>query len=132
MIKDYVYDTAKVSDHRHADQLMAQEPAGGEVYADSGYRKKERSQGLEDRGVKAMIAHQRVPGQAELTPEQKTHNRAVAAVRALVEMPFAWIKGMGGNRTRYRGMTRNALDYVLLMTAYNWKRSLSLACLLNG
>jgi IS5 family transposase len=131
MIKEVVYDTAKVSDHRHADQLMDLEPSGGEVYADAGYRKKERSQGLEARGVRAFISHQRVPGQKELTPDQKAHNRVVAGVRGLVEMPFAWIKGCGGGQTRYRGLRRNCLDFVLHAVAYNWRRSFSLACVLN-
>jgi IS5 family transposase len=131
MIKDWVYDTAKVSDHRHADTLMENEPAGGEVYADSGYRSRARSEGLEARGVKAMIATHRVPGQKELTSEQKTHNRAVAGVRGLVELPFAWIKNMmGGGKTRYRGLRRNALDFVLMAVAYNWQRSFSIACIL--
>ena len=132
IIKDYVYDTARVSDHAHADQLMENEPSGGAVYADSGYMKKERSEGLEKRGVKACIAVHRVRGQKELTAQQKAHNTAVARVRALVEHPFAWIKGMGGGRTRYRGMRRNALDFVLHMVGYNWKRSMSLACVRNG
>ena len=131
IVKDYVYDTASVSDHSHADQLMDKEPQGGSVYADSGYMKKERSEGLEKRGVKACIAVHRVRGQKELTAEQKTHNHAVAVVRAIVEHPFAWIKAMGGGRTRYRGMRRNVLDFVLHLVAYNWKRSFSIACVLS-
>lgn len=132
IIKDYAYDTAKASDHACADQLMANEPAGGEVYADSGYRKKARSEGLEARGVKAMISHQRVPHQKELTAEQKAHNKAVACVRGLVELPFAWIKAQGGGRTRYLGLRRNAMDFVLHAVGYNWKRSFSIACVLKA
>ena len=132
IIKDYVYDTAKASDHAYADQLMANEPAGGAVYADSGYRKRDRSEGLEARGVRAMIAQQRVPHQKELTDEQKAHNKAVACVRGLVELPFAWIKAQGGGRTRYLGLRRNALDFVLHAVSYNWKRCFSIACVLKA
>ena len=131
IVTDYVYDTAKVSDQQHGDQLMAREPSGGAVYADSGYMSQERNARLEARGVKAHIAVHRVRGQKELTPQQKAHNHALAAVRAFVEHPFAWIKAAGAGRTRYRGMQRNALDFVLHLVAYNWKRSLSLACVLS-
>lgn len=131
IVTDYVYDTAKASDQDHADQLMAQEPAGGAVYADSGYMKAERSAKLEERGVKAHIAVRRVRGQKELTPQQKAHNRALGPIRAWVEHPFAWIKNAGGGRARYRGLRRNALDFVLHLIAYNWRRSLSLACVLS-
>ena len=132
VVKDFVFDTAKVSDHTHADQLMANESAGGAVYADSGYMSKDRTGPLEGRGVQACIAVHRVRGQKELTPQQKTHNHAVAVVRAVVEHPFAWIKAMGGGHTRYRGMRRNALDFVLHLVAYNWRRTFSIACVLNA
>jgi IS5 family transposase len=131
IVTDYVYDTAKVSDHQHADQLMANEPAGGDVYADSGYMDKDRTARLEGRGVGAHIAVRRVRGQKELTPLQKAYNRAVAEVRAAVEHPFAAIKAAGGGVTRYRGMARNALDFVLHLVAYNWRRTFSLACVLS-
>ena len=50
----------------------------------------------------------------------------IASVRAVVEHPFAWMKQMGYRRVRYRGRRRNELDFALTLTAYNWKRSLSL------
>jgi transposase, IS5 family len=131
IVKDFVYDTASVSDHTHADQLMDGEPSGGKVYADSGYMSQDRTQRLEARGVEAKISVHRVRGQKELTAEQKAHNHAVAVVRAIVEHPFAWIKAVGGGRTRYRGMAKNALDFVLHLVSYNWKRSFSLACVLG-
>jgi IS5 family transposase len=125
LIKDYVFDTARSSDHAHADGLMAGETKA--VYADSGYMCKKRSEALEARGVFAGIAYRRVKGQKELTAEQKAHNRLVAGIRAFVEHPFAWLRKMGFWRARYRGLTRNALDFALRAVAYNWKRSLSLS-----
>ena len=44
-----------------------------------------------------------------------------------MEHPFAWMKNAGELlRTRYRGLTRNAIDFALNVIAYNFKRSLSL------
>lgn len=125
MIVDYVYDTAKVHDSQHIDQLIAGEKKA--VYADSAYMDKDRQQRLEKDEVFCGIIQRRVRGQRELTPQQKQHNRACAAVRAAVEHPFAWLKNTGGYlRVRYRGLVRNAVDFGLGAMAYNFKRSLSL------
>jgi transposase, IS5 family len=125
LIKDYVFDRASSSDHDHADDLMKAETKA--VYADSGYMSKKRKADLEARGVFCGIAYRRVKGQKELTGEQKAHNRVIAGIRAFVEHPFAWMRKMNFWRARYRGLTRNALDFALRAVAYNWKRSLSLA-----
>jgi IS5 family transposase len=124
IITDYVYDTAAESEHTHFDHLARKETA--EVYADSGCRSKDRVEKLEARGVFAGICHRRVKGQKELTAEQKAFNRLVSGVRAMVEHPFAWIKRMTGGRTRYRGVTANALDFALSAVAYNFRRSFTI------
>ena len=116
MFVDYVYDTAKVHDSKHIDQL-----------ADSAYMDKERKQRLENDGVLCGIIQRRVRGQDELTAAQKQHNKQCAKVLAIVEHPFAWLKNTGGFlRVRYRGLQRNAIDFALAAIAYNFKRSLSL------
>jgi IS5 family transposase len=124
IIKDFIYDSASVSEHLHFDTLAAAE--GRAIYADSGCRSKDRVEKLEARGVFAGICHRRVRGQKELSAEQKAFNRLVSGVRAMVEHPFAWIKRMTGGRTRYRGLVRDALDFALAAVAYNFKRSFSL------
>ncbi len=132
MIKDYLYDTAKVHDSQHIDQLIQDElsggggGSGGAVYADSAYMDKKRSSRLKDKGVHDGIVQRRVRGQDELRPEQKAHNKRCAKIRAIVEMPFAWFKRARGYRTRYRGMRKNATDFGLWAMAYNLWRSLSL------
>lgn len=73
-----------------------------------------------------MIVHKRVRGQEELTPDQRAHNTACSRVRAFVEHPRAWMAKMGYAAARYRGLTRNALDFALTAVAYNLKRSFSL------
>ena len=125
IITNYVYDTAKVHDSQHIDQLIEGEDQA--VFADSAYMNKDRKARLQQKGVFCGIIERRVRGQAELTDEQKTHNRLCASFRAYVEHPFAWMKNAGELlRTRYRGLIRNAIDFALNAMAYNFKRSLSL------
>lgn len=125
LIRDDVYDTARVHDSRHIDALTEGETEA--VYADSAYTNAARKKRLEDSGVHCGIVQRRVRGQTELSDAQVAHNRACAKVRARVEHPFAWMKQqMGYRRVRYRGLARNAIDFALTATAYNIKRSLSL------
>lgn len=126
LVTDYVFDTAKVHDSKHIDQLIENEPSGGAVYADSAYMDKDRKARLEGDGVFCGIVERRVRGQDELTAEQIKHNRLCSAVRAIVEHPFAWMKGMGHRVARYRGLMRNAFDFACMAIAYNFKRSFSL------
>ena len=124
LIKDYVFDTAKVHDSKHMDPLIEGESKA--VYADSAYMDKDRKARLEGDGVFCGVIERRVRGQEELTDEQVKHNRACAAIRAIVEHPFAWMKGMGYRFVRYRGLARNGFDFALTAMAYNFKRSFSL------
>ena len=125
MATDYVFDTAKVHDSQHMDQLIENEDKG--VYADSAYMNRQRKERLEAMGVFCGIIERRVRGQTKLTDGQKEHNRVCAAVRAMVETPFAHMKNTGGYvRTRFRGLTRNAMDFALGLIACNFRRSLSL------
>lgn len=125
MIKDYRYGTASEHDSRHIDDLIEGETQ--EVFADSAYMDKARKERLEAEGIFCGIIERRVRGQKELTKSQKAHNRLCASFRAYVEHPFAWMKKAGGFvRVRYRGLSRNALDFALGAIAYNFKRSLSL------
>ncbi len=123
-ITDYVFDSAKVHDSKHIDVLIEGETKA--VYADSAYMDKDRSARLARDGIHDGIVQRRVRGQKELSDEQKQHNRACSKVRALVEHPFAMMRQMGYVKVRYRGMLRNALDFVWMATACNIKRSLSL------
>lgn len=124
LVTDDVFDTAKVHDSQHIDQLI--EGEGESVHADSAYTNQQRSAELAERGVHDGIVRRRVRGQDELTDQQKAHNHAASKMRALVEHPFAWMGQMGYGRTRYRGLSRNGLDFGLTAVAYNIKRSLSL------
>jgi IS5 family transposase len=124
IVTNYVYDSAKVSEHTHFDALAENEPRA--VFADSGCRSQDRVAKLRARGVVAGICHRRVKGQKELTPLQKRFNRMVAGIRAFVEHPFASIKAMLPRRARYRGIRRNALDFCLCAVVHNLRRSMTL------
>ena len=124
IIKDCRFDTAKVHDSQHIDDLVVDERHS--VYADSAYMDAQRKEALESRRVFCGIVERRVRGQKELTSAQKWHNRLVAGFRAVVEHPFAWMKNTGYRRVRYRGLCRNGLDFMLHAVAYNFKRSFSL------
>ncbi len=77
-------------------------------------RRLQRKAALEKRGVFCGIIERRVRGQADLAQAQKAHNKWCSKFRAFVEHPFAWMKQSDSLwRTRYRGMVRNALDFVL-------------------
>jgi IS5 family transposase len=124
MITDWLFDTAKVHDSNHIDQLTANETEA--VYADSAYSSKERREQLTARGMVDKIVYKRVRGQKELTPEQKAHNTSCSKVRAFVEHPRAWMVKMGYTVARYRGLVRNALDFALMAIAYDLKKSFHL------
>lgn len=128
VITDYRFDTAATHDSKHGDELMANEPDGGAVFADSAYMDEKRKQALEARGVFCGIIQRRVRGQADLSKEQQEHNKLCSKFRAIVEHPFAWMKQFGSlRRTRYRGLARNALDFVLTAITYNFRRIFSLS-----
>jgi IS5 family transposase len=124
LITDYVFDSAKVHDSRHIDPLTARETQA--VYGDSAYSDKARRQRLTAAGIHAQIVHKRVRGQAALEPWQKRFNTTCSVVRAMVEHPRAWMHKMGFVMARYRGLTKNAIDFGLLAIAYNLKRALSI------
>lgn len=124
VVKDYRFDTAKVHDSRHIDELIRKEKTF--VGADSAYMDQAREDRLHRRGICFAVVKRRVRGQTELPHWQQVLNRAWATIRAAVEHPFAWMKNMGYRRVRYRGLARNALDFGLMAAAYNLKRSFSL------
>jgi IS5 family transposase len=111
MIKDYRFDTARVHNSQHIDDLIENEHHG--VFADSAYMDQKRKAEFQERGIFCGIIQRKVRGQKELTRDQKWHNRLVAGIRAVVERPFAWMKNTGYRTVRYRGMSRNGLDFGL-------------------
>jgi IS5 family transposase len=125
LITGVVTSTASHHDSRHIDELI-----GGErraVFADSAYSDAKRREELESRGVLPAIVYKRVKGQKKLYPWQKKWNKLVSQVRAIGEHPYAWMKRlMNFTRCRYRGLRRNAFDFVMTAAAYNVRKAVSL------
>jgi IS5 family transposase len=125
VVTDYRFSTAKDHDSRYIDDLTFGEKKA--VFGDSAYMDRKREADLARRGVLYGIVRRRRRGQKELPEIDVTINRMISSIRAIVEHPFAWLRGMGHRRTRYRGKDRNALDFAVMLMAYNFKRSLSLS-----
>lgn len=123
LITDYRVDTAKVHDVKHFKALTEHEREA--VWADSAYRSQEHQERVEANGAFFGVAHRRVRGQAELTPEQRRHNKLCARFRGICEMPFAWMRRAGRKRTRYRGLRKTGTDLGLWAASYNLWRSLT-------
>ena len=121
LVKDYRFDTAATHESRYFDRLVAGEKTA--AYGDKAYWDYGRIEGLKARGVFAGIGLRRTKGQAQLTPQQKAHNRKVSRVRIVVEHCFAWMKNRGWGRATYRGVRRNGLDLALRLAAWNLHRA---------
>lgn len=121
IIKGIITTTAKVHDSTQFENLTKDESKA--VFADSGYMSKERKRFLRDNNIFCGIVERRVRGQKELRAKQSRNNQRFSKIRALVEMPFAFIKRlMNYTETRYIGLHKNSQHHYLLATAYNLKR----------
>lgn len=125
MIKNVIATTAKVSDITQIEDIVTKEAET--VYADSAYMSAEYKKRLLEKGIILKTIERRVRGQKKLREEQIKNNKKVAKVRALVELPFAFIKKiMGFKETRYRGIKKNQAHFYLIALSYNLKRMYSL------
>lgn len=125
LITGVAVSTASHHDSRHIDELIEDEKRA--VFADSAYSDAQRRAELQKRGVLPAIIYKRVRGQEKLHPWQKKWNKLVSQVRAIGEHPYAWMKRlMNFTRCRYRGLRRNAFDFVMTAAAYNVRKSASL------
>jgi IS5 family transposase len=117
IVKDDRFSDAARHDSNFIDALTQGEKKM--VVADSASRSAEREEDLTARGVSCAIAFKRKKGQEDLPPLLKRLNPMIASVRAIVEHPFAWMKGMGDRSVRSRGRRRNEPDFALNLIAYN-------------
>ena len=125
IIKEVITTTAKESDIKQLDNLTEDEKSF--VFTDSGYMSKKNKKAFRDKGVFGGIIERRVRGQSKLRTKQQDHNKKFSKVRAVVELPFAFIKKlMNYTQTRFLGLEKNDQYHLLLATAYNLKRVPSL------
>jgi len=121
IIKDVITTTAKVHDSTQFDALTKDETRA--VFADSGYMSQERKRNLRAKGIFNGITERRVRGQSNLRTKQSKNNTRFSKVRALVELPFAFIKRqMKFIETKYLGLHKNSQHVFLIAAAYNLKR----------
>ena len=121
IIKEVITTTAKVHDSTQFDELTKDEEKA--IFADSGYMSQDRKRKLRKKGIFNAITERRVRGQSKLRPKQSTNNKKFSKIRALVELPFAFIKKlMGYTETRYLGMHKNSQHVYLIAAAYNMRR----------
>lgn len=112
---------AKTHDSTQFDELTKDEEKA--IFADSGYMSQERKRKLRRKGILNAITERRVRGQSRLRPKQSKNNTKFSKVRALVELPFAFIKKlMHYTETRYLGMHKNSQHVYLIAAAYNLRR----------
>jgi len=121
IIKDVITTTAKTHDSTQFDALTKDETKA--VFADSGYMSQQRKRELRAKGIFNGITERRVPGQSKLRTKQSKNNTRFSKVRALVELPFAFIKRqMKFIETKYLGLHKNSQHVFLIAAAYNLKR----------
>jgi IS5 family transposase len=125
IIKDVITTTAKTHDSTKFDELTKDETKA--VFADSGYMSQSRKRDLREKGIFNGITERRVKGQSKLRNKQSKNNTRFSKVRALVELPFAFIKKlMKYTETKYLGLHKNSQHLFLIAAAYNLRRIPSL------
>jgi IS5 family transposase len=96
------------------------------AYADKAYASEKNREALREAGIGDRIMRKAARNRP-LKPWEKAFNRAVSAVRAAVERPFAVMKRCYGlTRARYRGLARNHDHFHAVAIAYNMRRALTL------
>ena len=121
IIKDVITTTAKTHDSTQFDELIKDETKA--VFADSGYMSQNRKRELRAKNIFNGITERRVRGQSKLRTKQSKNNTKFSKVRALVELPFAFIKKlMKYTETKYLGLHKNSQHVFLIAAAYNLRR----------
>lgn len=121
IIKDIKATTASTHDTTQFDSLTKDESKA--VFADSGYMSQQRKKDLRVKGIFGGIVERRVRGQSKLRDKQTRNNKRFAKIRALVELPFAFIKHhMNFKEARYLGIFKNQQHFYLLAACYNLRR----------
>jgi IS5 family transposase len=122
MIKVVSTTTAKASDISQIDDLTENETTY--IFADSGYMSKAKKQINRSKEIFHGVIERRVRGQSKLRSKQQKRNKQFASVRAIGELPFAFIKRLMGYReTRFIGLEKNDQYHLLLAAAYNLRRA---------
>ncbi|MFU2207765.1 IS5 family transposase [Solidesulfovibrio sp. C21] len=100
---------------------------GGCIYADKGYSSQLNRHVLQARGLADGIMYKAARNRA-LSAVEKAANRLISSVRAKVERAFGTLKrGYGFFRTRYLGIPKVELEFLLNAMAFNLKKAVLMA-----
>lgn len=100
-------DTDKTISNKANDTDASYTSKRGRKY--HGYMSQERKRNLRVKGIFNGITERRVRGQSKLRTKQSKNNTRFSKVRALVELPFAFIKKlMKYTETKYLGLHKNS------------------------
>ncbi|WP_340123687.1 IS5 family transposase [Methylobacter svalbardensis] len=108
---------ANVADINELPKLLREDDRV--IFADAGYTSDEYRRGARYLGIRWCVNDKRKPGK-NLSASQKKRNRKQSSVRARVEHVFRVIKQQFGfQKTRYRGLEKNASQVHLLVGLAN-------------
>lgn len=98
-------------------------PKGSMVLADKGYASNENRCDLEDLHITDGIMYKAAKGR-KLTEPERLMNRVISGIRGKVERAFGTLKkDYGFQRTRYLGMAKVKLEFLLNAMAFNLKKA---------
>ena len=126
-IENVIVTSATTHDNEAFDDLVKDETKA--VFADKAYIDKEKKRAFRTRGIFWGVLDRASRGH-ELSGKQDKDNRQKSSVRSRGEHPFAWMKrAMHFEGTRFRGLRKNTFHIMLVCTAYNLKRLVSVLSL---
>ena len=124
IVRRAAFTPANVNDTSPADQLICGDEST--VYADKAYDSYARRARLKAEGIRNGIAH-RGHWRRPMSPWAIRRNELISHARAPIEPLFALLKNVHRfARARYRGLSRNAAAFYLVITAMNLKRCVAL------
>lgn len=122
MIKAVSTTTASSHDSTQLEHLTQDEKSA--VFGDSAYMSKARKRAHRAKGIFHGIIERRVRGQSKLRSKQQRDNQRFSKLRAVGELPFAFIKRLMNYReSKYFGLEKNDQYHLFLATAYNIRRA---------
>lgn len=116
---------AKIAESLVADDLICGDEKA--VYADRGYTQRARRERLKAQGIRDRIMYRRNNTQAVLPDWQVRRNQRIAKIRWQVERIFGTLKRTYNyTRVRYYSLKANTAQLLLLLTAFNLRRAVTL------
>lgn len=127
LIESSVVTTASVHDSQALAELLSEEDAGCQIYADKGYAGMGCRTAVVNVNAQSRILHKAYRNKP-ITPEQKSENRSWSKLRARVEHIFGYQKtAMRFTRLKTVGFARAEFTIQMNNLVYNLRRMRTLA-----